>query len=79
MHSTSKKNVFVSKILPERIKNELSILGFESIPISGSDKIPGELAYHPDLRMLKLPNGDWLTDNYEQIVNNREETDTQRC
>lgn len=69
MHITKKKNVFVSKILPKIIKQELSILGFESISISGSDKISGELAYHPDLRMLKLPNGNWLTDNYEQIVN----------
>lgn len=64
-----KKILLVSSLIPKNISDELSALGFESLKIGKSDKLRGEIAYHPDILMLKLPNGIWLSDNYEQIVN----------
>lgn len=69
MPTTSKKHVFVSSLLPKTIIEELGVLGYEAVQTKKSDKIKDEVAYHPDIRLLKLPNGAWLTDNYEQIIN----------
>lgn len=62
MYNECKREVLISKILPQSIRDEIARLGYDTIEVEPSGNLTTELRYHPDILRFKLPSGKWLSE-----------------
>ena len=68
------KQMLVSSLVSEQIKDELIALGIEAVFLKRTGNISTELAYHPDILTLNVSEGKWIAekgaDYFPEYMNN---------
>jgi len=58
-----KREVIVSKIMPQDMLYALCNLGYTPVFAKPSESINSELRFHPDILTFRLPDGTWIDEN----------------
>lgn len=58
-----KREVIVSKIMPQNMLYALCDLGYTPIFAKPSGNLSSELRFHPDILTFRLPDGTWINEN----------------
>lgn len=70
MYNEYKREVLISKILPQSIRDEIGKLGYYTSEVEPSNNLTTELRFHPDILCFKLPNGKWLSEANSMKLDN---------
>ncbi len=58
-----KREVIVSKIMPQNMLYALYSLGYTPVYAKPAENINSELRFHPDILTFRLPDGTWIDEN----------------